>query len=66
MTDKSDSLIVSEDGSLELGDSIEKIVFHQNLNVFLVLTKENTIRVFDPHSSHKLADVPLAKYGKVL
>lgn len=54
-----ESLCLEEDGCIELGDSIEGLCFHQALNVFLVTTRENNIRVFDPHSSLKLSDVHL-------
>lgn len=64
MKEQLDSIIITEDGSLELGNNIEKIIFHQDLNVFLVITKDNSVRVYDPHSSLKLADVPLEKYGR--
>lgn len=57
------SLNVEEDGTIELGDSIESLSFHQALNVFLVTTREGRVRVFDPHSCLKLSDVPV--HGKL-
>ena len=56
--------VIEEDGTLELGDNIKTLCFHQTLNVFLVTTKDNRIRVFDPHTSLKLADVHLYGHGK--
>ncbi|XP_042886814.1 uncharacterized protein LOC122262755 [Penaeus japonicus] len=59
MSVQSDALFVEEDGSIELGDSVEGLCFHQALNVFLVTTKDGRVRVYDPHSSLKLSDVQL-------
>lgn len=53
------SLCLEEDGSIELGESIESLSFHQALNVFLVTTRHERLRVYDPHSSLKLSDVHL-------
>ena len=53
-----------KDGILKLGDNIQNIIFHQNLNVFLVVTAQNEVRVYDPHSSLKLTEVPLHGFGK--
>lgn len=59
MSVQSDALFVEEDGSIELGDSVEGLCFHQALNVFLVTTRDGRVRVYDPHSSLKLSDVQL-------
>ena len=48
-----------EDASLLLGSSIESICFHQSLNVFIITTSDNHVKVFDPQSGTFLRD---AKY----
>ena len=57
---QSDTWIIGDDGSLTVGEESTSITYHSGLNIVLVTTKNNSVKVIDIPSGIILRDCALS------